>query len=138
MKKLLLSIVLLSIALLAACGDDATSNHTTGDVTKAFKDAGLEIGETPELENKEFGNTREEGIRVLVPALGEDAGGRLFKFKDTKGMEEAKTYYDELGKGGPMFYSHTHANGTFLLQMNGDMKDAEFEKFKTAMDEALK
>lgn len=138
MKKLILSIILLSVALLVACGGETASTHTTDDVIKVFKDAGLEIGETPDLENKEFGNTREEGIRILVPALGEDAGGRLFKFKDKKGMEEAKTYYDELGKGGPMFYSHTHSNGTFLLQMNGDMKDAEFEKFKTAMDESLK
>lgn len=138
MKKISIIIISAFILLLTACSGESTSTHTTNDVIKAFKDAGLEIGETPELENKEYGNTREEGIRVLVPALGEDAGGRLFKFKDKKGMEEAKTYYDELGKSGPMFYSHTHANGTFLLQMNGEMQDAEFEKYKTAMDEVLK
>lgn len=129
----------LSALLLTACGSEETSvNVTTNDVIQSFKDAGLEIGEISDLENKEFGNTREEGKRILVPSLGEDAGGRLFKFKDKEGLEEAKSYYDELGNSGPMFYSHTHANGLFLLQMNGDMEDAEFEKFKTAMDEALK
>ena len=58
--------------------------------------------------------------------------------KIKKGLEKAKSYYDELGKESPLFYTHTHANGLFLLQMNGDMKDAEFEKFKNSMDETLK
>lgn len=137
LKKLLMFITLLAALTLAACGDEKSS-VTTNDVIQSFKDAGLEIGEISDLENKEFGNTREEGKRILVPSLGEDAGGRLFKFKDSKGLEDAKSYYDELSSGGPLFYSHVHANGLFLLQMNGDMEDAEFEKFKNAMDEALK
>ena len=139
MKKFWLLIALLSIALLAACGgDEASSNHTVDDVVQAFKDAGLNIGDVTDLPNKEFGNTREEGKRILVPSLGEDAGGRLFKFKDQEGLDEAKSYYDELGNRSPMFYSHTHAKGLFLLQMNGDMEDAEFEKYVSAMDELLK
>lgn len=153
MKKLLW-IGSLSALLLAACGDSGTNNNSensaevkednkevaenTEEVIEYFKVEGLEIGEISELENKEFGNLREDGKRILIPSLGEDAGGRLFKFKDKEGLEEAKSYYDELSNSGPMFYSHTHANGLFLLQMNGDMEDAEFEKFKTAMDEALK
>ena len=152
--KKLLWIGALSALLLAACGDSGTNDtkensaevkednnevaETTEEVIEHFKVEGLEIGEISDLENKEFGNLREEGKRILIPSLGEDAGGRLFKFKDKEGLEEAKSYYDELGNSGPMFYSHTHANGLFLLQMNGDMEDAEFEKFKTAMDEALK
>jgi len=51
-------------------------------------------------------------------------------FKDKKGLEKARSYYDELGKESSLLYSHTHAIGLFLIQMNGDMKDAEFEKFQ--------
>ena len=139
MKKLLTFIVLLSVLALAACGSNSKeASVTTNDVIQSFKDDGLDIGDISDLENKEFGDTRKEGKRILVPSLGEDAGGRLFMFKDKKGLEQAKLYYDELGKGSPLFYSHTHANGLFLLQMNGEMKDAEFEKFKNSMDETLK
>lgn len=137
MKKLLMFVALFAVLLLAACGEEKTST-TADDVIQSFKDAGLDIGEVSDLEKKEFGNTRDEGKRILVPSLGDDAGGRLFKFKDKKGLEEAKSYYDELSAGGPLFFSHVHVNGLFLLQMNGDMEDAEFEKFKKAMDEALK
>ena len=138
MKKLLLPTILSTLLIvLAACGG-SESSHSTDDVIQSFKDAGLEIGATSDLAKKEYGNTREEGKRILVPALGEDSGGRLFKFKNEKGLIAAKSYYDELGNGAPMLYSHTYANGVFLLQMNGDMEDAEFEKYKNAMDEALK
>ncbi len=137
MKKLLSLVALLSLLTLVACGGNESS-RSTSDVIQSFKDAGLEIGEVSDLPNKEFGDTREEGKRILVPALGEDAGGRLFKFNDSKDLETAKSYYVELGKSGPLFYSHTHSNGLFLLQMNGQMEDAEFEKFKKAMDDGLK
>ncbi|PES99510.1 hypothetical protein CN491_01265 [Bacillus cereus] len=33
-----------------------------------------------------------------------------------------------------MLFSHTYAKGNFLLQMNGDMKDEEFVKYKDVMD----
>ena len=137
MKKIFLGLVLTLILGLAACGGEESS-VTTDDIIQSFKDTGLEIGEVSDLPNKEYGNTREEGKRVLIPSLGDDAGGRLYKFKDQDGLDKAKSYYDELGNGSPLFYSHTHANGLFLLQMNGDMEDTEFEKFKNAMDEALK
>ena len=139
MKKILTFIMLLSVLSLAACGSGSKeASITTNDVIQSFKDDGLDIGDISDLESKEFGETRKEGKRILVPSLGEDAGGRLFEFKDKKGLEAAKSYYDDLGKDTPLFYSHTYANGLFLLQMNGDMKDAEFEKFKNSMDEALK
>lgn len=37
-----------------------------------------------------------------------------------------------------MLFSHTYAKGNFLLQMNGDMKDEEFNKYKEAMDKVAK
>lgn len=137
MKKLLMLITLLSVLTLAACGG-SESSKTTDDVIQSFKDTGLDIGEVSDLPNKEYGDSREEGKRILIPSLGEDSGGRLFKFKSEKDMETAKSYYVELGKGSPLFFSHTHSNGVFLLQMNGEMEDSEFEKFVKAMDEVLK
>ena len=59
-------------------------------------------------------------------------------FGKVKDLETAKSYYDELGNAGPMFFSHTHKSGLFLFQMNGDMEEVEFEKYAKAMDDAMK
>lgn len=139
MKRSTMGIIaLLFIFALVGCSGNGVTSATSDQVIKAFQDAGLEAENVTDLPNKEFGNTREEGKRILVPTLGDDAGGRLFKFKSESDLEQAKSYYDELGKSSPMFYSHTYAIGGFLLQMNGDMEDAEFDKYKKVMDEVIK
>lgn len=77
----------------------------------------------------------DEGKRIFVPALGEDAGGRVFVFKKKSDLNELKDYYDELGKTSAMFFSHTHANGNVLIQMTGEMEASEFEKYTKVIDE---
>lgn len=166
MKKFFSLLILLGLLLLVACGsadkigtdalgknkadlpeansgeteeqsEKAEEELTTDDIIARFQESGLEVGNISDLEKKEFGDTREEGKRILVPSLGEDAGGRLFRFKDQDGLDKAKGYYVGLGESGPIFYSHTYEKGLFLLQMNGDMEDAEFEKYEKAMDEII-
>lgn len=166
MKRILGFVILSMLLLLAACGgtdktstdtvkNDTTDKHeaeepekdeqpeepakeiTTDDIISAFKKDGLEIGDVTDLEKKEFGDTREEGKRILVPSLGEDAGGRIFRFKDKDGLDKAKEYYVTLGESGPLFYSHTYEKGLFLLQMNGDMEDSKFEQYEKVMDAAI-
>ncbi|PEK06555.1 stress protein [Bacillus toyonensis] len=111
---------------LSACDSvkSMTSNVTVGKVIEEFKAAGLEADNPSDLPEKEFGNTRKEAKRILVPALGEDSGGRIFEFKNKEDLEKAKKYYDDLGNGNQMLFSHTYAKGNFLIQMNGDMEDA--------------
>ena len=133
MKRLITIGMLSLVLLLSACGNGGSS-ATTADVVQQFKDDGLEVGKTSELPNKEFGNIREEGIRLLIPSLGDDAGGRVFLFDNEDDMATAKSYYDELGNAGAMFYSHTHTTGNLLLQMNGDMSDEDFKKYADSMD----
>ncbi|WIG44953.1 stress protein [Bacillus toyonensis] len=125
---------------LSACDSvkSMTSNVTVGKVIEEFKAAGLEADNPSDLPEKEFGNTRKEAKRILVPALGEDSGGRIFEFKNKKDLEKAKKYYDDLGNGNQMLFSHTYAKGNFLIQMNGDMEDAQFNKYKEVMDKVIK
>lgn len=111
---------------------------TTTSLISEFKKAGLEAENATDLEQKEFGNMRKDGKRILVPKLGEDKGGRVFEFSKKEDLEKAKKYYDELGNSAPMLFSHTYAKGNFLLQMNGDMKDDEFNKYKEVMDKVVK
>ncbi|GAB6575088.1 TPA: stress protein [Bacillus cereus] len=125
---------------LTACDSvkSMTSNVTVGKVIDEFKAAGLEAENPSDLPEKEFGNTRKEAKRILVPALGEDSGGRVFEFKNKEDLEKAKKYYDDLGNGNQMLFSHTYAKGNFLIQMNGDMEDAQFNKYKEVMDKVIK
>lgn len=154
MKRLIFSAALVLSLGLAGCGDDSTNGKskdngtkteeeqqvlakTTSDVIKYFKDEGLELGESSDLPNDEFGNIRKEGKRILIPSLGTDSGGRLFLFENEENLKKVKSYYDELGNSGPMFYSHTHQSGLFLLQMNGDMDDNEFARYAASLDKAV-
>ncbi|ANV74179.1 stress protein [Bacillus cereus] len=125
---------------LSACDSvkSMTSNVTVGKIIEEFKAAGLEADNPSDLPEKEFGNTRKEAKRILVPALGEDSGGRIFEFKNKEDLEKAKKYYDDLGNGNQMLFSHTYAKGNFLIQMNGDMEDAQFNKYKEVMDKVIK
>lgn len=125
---------------LSACDSvkSMTSNVTVGKVIEEFKAAGLEADNPSDLPEKEFGNTRKEAKRILVPALGEDSGSRIFEFKNKEDLEKAKKYYDDLGNGNQMLFSHTYAKGNFLIQMNGDMEDAQFNKYKEVMDKIIK
>ncbi|MCH5470492.1 MULTISPECIES: stress protein [Bacillus] len=125
---------------LSACDSvkSMTSNVTVGKVIEEFKAAGLEADNPSDLPEKEFGNTRKEAKRILVPALGEDSGGRIFEFKNKEDLEKAKKYYDDLGNGNQMLFSHTYAKGNFLIQMNGDMEDTQFNKYKEVMDKVIK
>lgn len=55
-----------------------------------------------------------------------------------KDLEKSKKYYDELGNSSPLLFSHTYAKGDSLLQMNVDMNDKEFNKYKEIMDKVAK
>lgn len=111
---------------------------TTTSLISEFKKAGIEAENATDLPQKEFGNMRKDGKRILTPKLGADKGGRVFEFSKKEDLEKAKKYYDELSNSAPMLFSHTYAKGNFLLQMNGDMKDEEFNKYKEVMDKVVK
>ncbi|PFW83439.1 stress protein [Bacillus sp. AFS075960] len=153
-KTLIVGALCLSLASLTACssGGEKSSAEpkqaakkekketkaTVDSIITEFKNAGLEAENPTDLPQKEFGNIRKEGKRIVIPALGEDKGGRLFEITKKEDLEKAKKYYDELGSSAPMLFSHTYAKGNFLLQMNGDMKDEEFNKYKAVMDKLVK
>ncbi|PEO48108.1 stress protein [Bacillus pseudomycoides] len=111
---------------------------TATSLINEFKKAGLEAETPTDLPQKEFGNMRKEGKRILTPKLGDDKGGRVFEFSKKEDLEKAKKYYDDLSNSNQMLFSHTYAKANFLVQMNGDMKDEEFNKYKEVMDKVVK
>ncbi|PEA21683.1 stress protein [Bacillus cereus] len=150
-KTLIIGALCISLASLTACGGNNNAKTptkskqekketkvTVNSIISEFKSAGLQAENPTGLPEKKFGNLRKEGKRIIVPALGEDKGGRLFEITKKDDLEKVKKYYDELGNSSPLFFSHTYEKGNVLLQMNGDMKDEEFAKYKDVLDKFIK
>jgi hypothetical protein len=136
MKKLLMLIL---VVLLSACSG-ASSSITTDEVVTKLKDAGLEAESPTEIKTKEDYGVAPmlpiDGKRILVPSLGEDAGGRIFIFDNKDDLRKMKAYYDEMGKASGLLFSWTASNEDklVLLQMNGDMEEGQFKKYEEALN----
>lgn len=128
MKKIfIIGALCLSLTSLTACSNNNVKTPTepkqgkketkvtVDSIITEFKNAGLQAENPTDLPQKEFGNLRKEGKRIIVPALGEDNGGRLFEITKKEDLEKVKKYYDELGNSAPMLFSHTHVKGDFLF-----------------------
>ncbi|MGG1339923.1 stress protein [Bacillus toyonensis] len=138
MKRKLLTALACSATDKTATESKQPEPGTTISLISRFKKAGIEAENATDLPQKEFGNMRKDGKRIFTPKLGEDKGDRVFEFSKKEDLEKTKKYYDELGNSSPMLFSHTYAKGNFLLQINGDMKDQEFNKYKEVMDKVVK
>lgn len=91
MKKLSI-FIFICLMMLTACSSAASNEKqlTTANIIESFKSAGLEAEKPSDLKQKEFGNIREEGKRILVPSLGENAGGRIFKFGNETDLQRGE------------------------------------------------
>lgn len=132
MKKLVL---LALILFLAACG--SSTNHTTDDVITSFKDAGLEVENTKEMTKEDYGIApmkTEEGVRFIIPSLGEDSGGRILSYDNDSDLQEMKEYYDSMGEESALFFSWTIQKDNILVQINGDLPEEQYNKYKSALE----
>lgn len=137
-KTLILAIVCLVV--LSACGNKVEIE----DFTKGFKDAGLNVNSEKEMTREDYGTApmkAEKGI-IFGVEKGQDGqymNGRLLEFKDEKDLDQTKEYYDKLGKESAILYSHTYKteDGKYLLQMNGEIDDSTFDKYKDTMIKVL-
>lgn len=138
MKKFL-GFIVIAIFILSACG----KNYDVKDVTKGFKDDGLAVNEEREMTKDDYGMApmkAKEGVIFGVEKGYDDQymNGRLMKFDNKDDLEQTKKYYDEVGKESALLYSHTYSKDDFLLQMNGEIDDKTFEKYKKSMENTLK
>ena len=74
----------------------------SAEVVQAFRDAGLEVGESnpveqePGWEERPVPRTYEEATRFLIPSLGADAGGRVFVFGSEADLRAVRGFYEGL------------------------------------------
>ena len=122
MKKFFI-LLLSSLLVLTACG----KNYEISDIINKFKNEGLSVENLRKMKT--------ENAKIFTVSDGKNA--RILKFKNEDDLKEMKKYYEELGKSSAAFYSHVYIKDKFLIQMNGDIDDHVFEKYKKAMNEAL-
>ncbi|WP_272031232.1 stress protein [Oceanobacillus kimchii] len=139
MKKYLFYLISFAFILtLAACNNaDASESLTTDDVVSAFKDAGLEAEEPREMTKDDYGigpMKAEEGTRFLIPSLGDDSGGRILTYDKESDLDEMKEYYDSMGEESAILFSWTIKHENVLVQINGSLEEAEYEKYKEALE----
>jgi hypothetical protein len=128
------------LSLSACAKTTATKAISSDEVVKAFKDAGLEAEAARPMTKEDYGIApmrAKEGKRFYIPSIGKDKGGRILVFDNSTVLEQTKKYYDEMGKQSAMFFSWTVAKGMVLVQITGDLKEAQFNKYK-AVVESLK
>ncbi len=143
MRKLL-GLALASTLILGACGSndgdkkEESKSYTTNDIVKGFKDNKLNVINEKEMTREDFGLAPMKTDEAKMFVVQDNKNARVMKFKNSDDLKQTKKYYDELGKESAAFYSHTHSKGKFLIQMNGDIDDATFNKYKNSMDKTLK
>ncbi|MCQ6558220.1 stress protein [Paenibacillus mendelii] len=139
MKRLsiILFYILIVVGLTGCAGDSSTKAISTDDVIKAFKDAGLAADEPRKMTKDDFGIAPmkpKEAVRFIIPSLGDDSGGRILIYDKEKDLKEMKNYYDELGKSSAILFSWTIAHGNVLVQLNGDLPEEDYNKYKAALE----
>ena len=132
MKKFFI-LLLSSLLVLTACG----KNYEISDIINKFKNEGLSVENLRKMEREDFGMAPMKTENAKIFTVSEDKNARILKFKNEDDLKEMKKYYEELGKSSAAFYSHVYIKDKFLIQMNGDIDDHVFEKYKKAMNEAL-
>ncbi|MCJ1657187.1 hypothetical protein MT340_011915 [Staphylococcus sp. NRL 16/872] len=133
MKKIF-GVLLTSTLILGAC----STHHEISDVTNKFKKEGLNVDNLKKMKREDFGMAPMKAKDAKMFTVTDNKNARILKFENENDLKDTKKYYDELGKASGIFYSHTYAKDDILMQMNGDIDDKVFDKYKDAMKEALK
>lgn len=132
MRKLLF-ILLVSFLVLFACGKTIEPSK----VINGFKDDSLSVKNEKEMNKEDYGPAPMKAEKAKMFEVEDGKNARLFLFKSDEDLEETQNYYDELGKSSAILYSHTYKKNNYLLQMNGEIDDATFNKYKKSLNKTL-
>lgn len=108
---------------------------TPDAVIAAFVAAGLEAESPRPLTREDYGMAPYvgDGVRFLIPSLGEDSGGRVIQVPDDAERASLVAYYVDLGKSSALFYSHVFEHGDIVVQINGDLADDIAAQYEAAL-----
>ena len=109
-------------------------------VVQAFRDAGLEVGESYPVEQEPgwdelpVPRTYEEATRFLIPSLEADAGGRVFVFGSETDLVAVRDFYEGLARSTrPYVYDE----GLVLVQLSNQLPEDEAERYNAVLRETV-
>lgn len=108
---------------------------TPEQLVAALKAAGLEAENVRPLTHEDYGYGPfvGGGLKILLPSLCDDCGGRIFSVPDTDERNRLREYYVGLGKGSAILFSWTFVKNNILLQLNGDMPEAQAKRYEAVL-----
>ncbi|HZY56780.1 MAG TPA: hypothetical protein VFE09_03155 [Rubrobacteraceae bacterium] len=113
-----------------------TDQPSSEEVVQAFRDGGLEAGESypveqePGWEELPVPKTYQEATRFEIPSIGEDAGGRVFIFDSRRDLSDVHDYYENLPEG---LRPHLYVEDGVLLQLNNQLPVSEARKYRDVL-----
>lgn len=134
-------LVLVVLGLLAACSS-AAAPPTPARVVDAFKAAGLEANNPRPLTRDMMGMAPMTHTDALLfgvtggPCTAtppNDCNGRVFVFKDETDLKTTHDFYVNAGKASAAFFSHTFRHGLVLVQINGNLPEAQAKAYDAAL-----
>lgn len=131
-------VLVLLVIVLAAAGCGAKEASLTPDqIIQAFQDAGLEAATSSAMAAADYGMAPyvAKGVRFVIPSLCEDCGGRVFVGTKAE-IDQLAAFYEEAGKASALLFSWTFRtqDGRGLVQINGDLPEADALRYRAAME----
>jgi hypothetical protein len=105
---------------------------TAEEVIQAFRDEGLEVGETRQVDRSFVPKTYKEQVTFTVPSQGERVGGRVFTFEYLEDLEQVREHYEGFGK---LFSSYVYVENNVLAQISGIMPEEQAERYGEVLRE---
>lgn len=125
--------------LLMSCsssGGSGFGKFTADDGVRALQKAGVELGDMHPMTKQDYGiapMVATSAVRFTIPSLGPDKGGRIMAFASQGDLDRTKTYYDDLHKASAALFSWTFVKANVLVQINGDLPEAQARTYEAAL-----
>jgi len=109
---------------------------TAEEVIQAFRDEGLEVGETRqvdrEVDRSFVPKTYKEQVSFTVPSQGERVGGRVFTFESQEDLEQVREHYEGFGE---LFSSYVYVENNILAQISGTLPEEQAQRYGEVLRE---
>jgi hypothetical protein len=105
------------------------------DIIDALNAAGLEAVNPQEMTEFPWGGaTDKHGLIFGVPSVCSDCNGRAITFDSPAAFAVTRQYYVGLGEQEKAFFSWVFTRDNALIQINGDMPEAQAKKYEAALN----
>lgn len=147
----LLLLALLVVAIVSVLdggppGVAQISTVSTEEVVQAFRDEGLEVGESYNVEDDpDWGSgmlpkTMDEGTRFELPGYyraDAPAVGDVFHFATPEDQRVVSDYLETVGKSSGLFYTHVYETEGFMLKIDGSVPKTVADEYNEVFQQQV-